>query len=102
MSEWINLAPHNEIPTNSRKVFLIENILILVFNIDNEYYAIENMCTHASLPLDGGELDGDILTCPFHGAQFCIKTGAVKAPPAFEDLPTYPIRQLGEMLQIYL
>lgn len=100
MSNWIDIATVTDFPVGSRKIISIGNLSILLFNINHEYYAIRNQCTHENYPLAEATLEGDILTCPLHGAQFCIKTGEVKAPPAFEDLETYPIRVENQMIQI--
>ncbi|MEJ2651260.1 MAG: Rieske 2Fe-2S domain-containing protein [Gammaproteobacteria bacterium] len=54
--------------------------------------AIEDVCTHDYAPLADAKLDGDEIICPRHGARFCIRTGAVMAPPAYEPVPTFPVR----------
>jgi 3-phenylpropionate/trans-cinnamate dioxygenase ferredoxin component len=99
MSRWFTLS-ETPLAINTRKVFIVENKSIIVFNINGEYCAIENQCTHEAFPLEEGDLQGDVITCPFHGAQFCVKTGEVKAPPAFDDLKTYPVQWKGQLLQI--
>ena len=47
-----------------------------------------------------GELDGDEIICPRHGARFCVKTGAVKCAPAYEDIDTFPIHIENGRLQV--
>ena len=100
MSEWFDVIPAAELPTNERKVVMIQGISILILNVDGKYYAIHNQCTHQNFPLDEGPLEGVTITCPFHGAKFCIKTGEVLSPPAFEDITTYPLRIVNDILQI--
>ncbi|MEK7261130.1 MAG: Rieske 2Fe-2S domain-containing protein, partial [Pseudomonadota bacterium] len=51
MSEWVDVAPATELPPGSRRVVDVDNVQIAVFNLDGEYYAIEDVCTH-----DSGEL----------------------------------------------
>ena len=48
---------------------------IALFNVDGTFYAIDNTCTHVGGPLAEGDIDGDIVTCPGHGAGFSVKTG---------------------------
>src|SRR5262249_34203705 len=72
-----------------------------LFNVEGTFYAIDNTCTHRGGPLGEGELSGDTVTCPWHGAHFNVKTGAVTVPPARTGLRRYPIitawgRMLGE------
>lgn len=102
MAEWLDVIQESELPEGSRRVFLLQETSILLFNIEKQYYAIHNQCTHAELPLEEGEIEKDIITCPYHGAKFCIKTGEVKGPPAFENLMTYPTRVKNGIIQIYL
>lgn len=52
-----------------------ENIEIAVFNVDGIFYAISNSCVHKGGPLTKGFLDGDIVTCPWHGWKYSVKTG---------------------------
>jgi nitrite reductase/ring-hydroxylating ferredoxin subunit/multimeric flavodoxin WrbA len=52
-----------------------KNIEIAVFNIDGVFYAISNSCIHKGGPLSKGFLDGDVVTCPWHGWKYSVKTG---------------------------
>ncbi len=92
MSDWIDVADIVDFPAGSRHAVYLENISILVFNLDGDFYAIENVCTHDGGPLVDGYLQGDEIVCPRHGAHFCVRTGAVTQPPAYEDVPTFPVR----------
>ena len=99
MSDWINVAKISEFPVGTWRVVDAEDISILVFNIDNHFYAIENVCTHDGGTLSDGHLEGDEIVCPRHGAHFCVRTGAVTQPPAYEDVTTFPVRVVDEMIQ---
>ena len=48
----------------------------------------------------GGQLEGDEIVCPRHGARFCIKTGAVKSPPAYEDIECFPVQIIDGRVQV--
>ncbi len=100
MTQWIDAVKQSELPEGSRKVVNLPGVSLLIFNLAGNYYAIKNECTHENFPLEEGELSGNTITCPFHGAEFCIITGAVKAPPAFEDLEVYKTRVENEMIQV--
>jgi 3-phenylpropionate/trans-cinnamate dioxygenase ferredoxin subunit len=65
---------------------------IAVFNVDGEFYAIQADCTHAGGPLCEGALWGDIVTCPWHGSEFNVKTGEVVTDPSDEPVKTYKVR----------
>jgi nitrite reductase/ring-hydroxylating ferredoxin subunit len=65
---------------------------ILVANIDGNYFAMDDTCTHAGASLAEGKLDGSILTCDWHGAKFDCKTGKLHAFPAkIKDLNSYKL-----------
>lgn len=92
MQEWIDAIAISELTEGARKAMTIQGIPILLIHSNGVYYAIRNQCTHQALPLTDGEITDGRITCPFHGAIFCLKTGAVGSPPAFDDLDTYPVR----------
>ncbi|MEJ2565727.1 MAG: non-heme iron oxygenase ferredoxin subunit [Gammaproteobacteria bacterium] len=92
MSDWVDVAKLGELPPGERRIVDVDDVQIAVFNLGGEYYAIEDVCTHDYAPLADAKLDGDEIICPRHGARFCIRTGAVMAPPAYEPVPTFPVR----------
>jgi uncharacterized protein YbjT (DUF2867 family)/nitrite reductase/ring-hydroxylating ferredoxin subunit len=68
-----------------------------VFNIEGGFCATQAMCTHRKGPLSEGSLDGTTVTCPLHGAQFNVWTGAVLRGPAKDPLKTYRVTVDGEI-----
>ena len=70
--------------------------MIVVINVDGEFYAVEDVCTHDGGPLGEGKLEGCQLVCPRHGARFDVRTGAALTMPAFEPAPTYEVRVEGD------
>lgn len=63
---------------------------IALFNIEGKIFALNNLCPHRGGPLGEGELDGCIVTCPWHSWQFDVRTGACENMPG-EDAETIPI-----------
>lgn len=100
MSEWVNVAPVKELPEGGRKVVQSEAGPIAVFNIGGQLHAIEDVCTHDGGELASGELEGDVIICPRHGARFCVKNGKALSPPAYEDVEVYPLRVLDGCVQV--
>lgn len=86
----------SEIAPGTFKTVEIEGELIAVFNINGEFYAIQDICTHDGGILTGGIVNGHMIECPRHGAQFDIKTGRVLRMPAVEPIKTYPLKVEGE------
>jgi 3-phenylpropionate/trans-cinnamate dioxygenase ferredoxin component len=64
---------------------------IAVFNVDGEIFAIKDVCTHDQARLSDGELTGETIVCPWHGACFSVKTGEVLSLPATESVETFPV-----------
>lgn len=92
MSEWQDVAATDELPPGAHRVVDVEGTQVAVFNLEGEFYAIEDVCTHDGGVLTGGSVEGEEIVCPRHGARFSIKTGAVLAPPAYEPIHSFPIR----------
>lgn len=72
---------------------------IAVFNLDGEFFAISDTCTHSDWSLSEGYIEDGQVECTLHMAKFCIRTGKVKGPPATQAVKTYPVRlQDGDVL----
>jgi 3-phenylpropionate/trans-cinnamate dioxygenase ferredoxin component len=69
---------------------------IAIFNLDGEFYAIGDVCTHEETSLADGDVFGDIVECPLHGAEFDIKSGKALSLPAVLPVPTYTVRVEGD------
>src|ERR1051326_2732346 len=65
-----------------------------------QFYAIDDLCTHDGGSLDQGQLEGDEIECPRHGARFNVTTGAAIQLPAFEPVETHDVRVDGDALQV--
>ena len=69
----------------------------VVFNVSGQFFATQAKCTHRGGPLEKGKLEGSTVTCPIHGAQFDVTTGAVLRAPAKDPLKTYRVTVEGEV-----
>jgi len=100
MSEWIDVSAESELPIAARIVVQTDVGDIAVFNLDGEYYAIADICSHDGGELASGECEGAEIICPRHGAHFCIKNGKSLTPPAYEDIESFPVRVSDGMVQV--
>jgi len=73
--EFIRVADIAELPENKMIIVVVDGKEVLLANVGGSYYAIANKCTHLGGSLVKGALEGSIVTCPRHGAQFDVKTG---------------------------
>src|SRR4051794_40210792 len=98
---WIPAGPAATIPPGEYVQLEQGNTMIAVYNIDGNFYAVEDVCTHDGGGLAGGCLDGDVVVCPRHGARFCLRTGAALSPPAYEPVRTFPTRVVEGVVEVY-
>jgi nitrite reductase (NADH) small subunit len=73
---WTRVADVNEIPQGEGRVFDVAGRALAVFNVDGQFYALDNACTHRGGPLGEGELDGAVVTCPWHAWRWDVTSGA--------------------------
>ena len=100
MGTFVKVATVAEVPPGQSKYVQAEGHEIALFNSGGAFYAIDNTCTHAGGPLAEGTLQGEEVECPWHGAHFNVKTGAVLTPPAGEGVASYPVRVNGTDIEI--
>ena len=102
MSDWIDVADLSELAPGTRRVVDVDGAQVLVVNIGGQLLAVEDVCTHDGTPIDEGEIDVAKceITCPRHGARFCLRTGQALCPPAYEPIATFPLRVVADRLQV--
>jgi 3-phenylpropionate/trans-cinnamate dioxygenase ferredoxin subunit len=100
MSEWVTVAQADQLAPGEWRVVDVDGTHLAVFNLDGEYFAIEDVCTHDGGQLTGGLVEGDQIVCPRHGARFCIRTGAALCAPAYEPTTRFPMRIENSQVQV--
>ena len=92
MKNYTVVAPTKDIPVGKRKRVKIKGQRISIFNIDGEFYAINDTCPHkGTAPLIRGSLDGLAIRCPNHGYRFDLKTGECNIDPVF-NTKIFPVK----------
>jgi len=99
-ASWVPVAPATSIPPGDYASVEIDGRFVAVFNVDGEFLAIDDVCTHDGEGLAGGEIDGEVIVCPRHGARFSLRTGAVLGPPAYEPVRTYATRLRDGIVEV--
>ena len=100
MGEFIKVGKVSEIPEGTGKCVEVNGRRVGLFNLEGEVYAISDTCTHAEASLSEGDVDGEEIICPLHGAIFDLKSGEALAPPADEPVNTYKVRTNGDDIEI--
>lgn len=96
----MDVARADELTPGSSRVVDADGTRIAVFNLDGEFFAIEDVCTHDGGELASGCMDGDVIVCPRHGARFSIRTGEALTAPAFEPTSVFPVRIADGVVQV--
>ncbi len=92
MARFVEVARVEDVPLGGRISYDFEEETIILFNIDGEFYAIADVCTHDDGPLGEGELDENAVICPRHGARFDVRTGKALSLPAVTPAPSYQVK----------
>jgi len=97
---WHTVGPAAQIAPGDYAQIEIDAVLVAVFNVDGEFYAIDDICTHDGGELAGGAVEGDVVICPRHGARFSLRTGAALTPPAYEPVRRYETRVVDGIVEV--
>lgn len=92
MPKFVKVARVDDILPGQKEIYDVDGIPVVIVNLDGEFYALEDVCTHDGGPLGEGAMEDGQLICPRHGARFDIRTGAALTMPAFEPAPTYEVK----------
>jgi nitrite reductase/ring-hydroxylating ferredoxin subunit len=100
MAQFTKVATTDELADQQAKLVEVEGQKIALFRVDGGFYALSDTCTHRRGPLSEGTVEGTEVTCPWHGAKFDIRAGAVLGPPATQAVKSYPVRITGANIEI--
>jgi len=100
MARYLTVGKTSDIAPGTVRVFDVCGQTVAVANVDGQFYAFADVCTHDGGPVAEGELDGCVIECPRHGARFDITTGAVLSMPAVVDLPVYDLIVEGDDIRL--
>jgi 3-phenylpropionate/trans-cinnamate dioxygenase ferredoxin subunit len=100
MSDWVDVATKEKLAPGQCRVVDVDDVEIAVFNVGGRLLAVEDVCSHDGGELASGEVDGETIVCPRHGARFCLRTGRVLEPPAYEPIAVFPVRVQEGVIQV--
>ncbi len=100
MADYVKVATISEIEPGHACLVDVKGKRIALFNVDGEFFALDNTCTHRSGPLAEGKISGHEVTCPWHGSTFDIWTGEVASPPAQQAVERYGVRVTGTDVEV--
>jgi nitrite reductase/ring-hydroxylating ferredoxin subunit len=94
MANFVKVASVNDLKSGEGKAFNVSDREVAVFNCEGKFYAVDNVCPHAGGPLSEGQLDGSVVTCPWHGWRFDVCSGVSPMNPAAK-IPKYEVKVEG-------
>jgi nitrite reductase/ring-hydroxylating ferredoxin subunit len=95
MANFVKVASVNEIAPGQGKCVMAGDRELAVFNVNGTFHAIDNTCPHQGGPLGDGELDGTVVTCPWHGWRFDVSNGTSPIIPGIK-LSKYEVKVEGD------
>ncbi len=101
MGDWIRVAKSDEIELGKGIVAEVNDLSLAVFNIDGTFHAIDNTCMHRGGPLGEGDLEGEIVSCPWHGWEYNVKNGHCVNNPS-SHVKSYPTKVEGGDIHVEL
>lgn len=101
MTDWTNVGQIDDLPPGTGIEVIAEGRVLAVFNVDGQVFAMDGVCPHAGGPLGAGEVNGCVVTCPWHGWQFDVTDGRHTLNPSLTH-STYPVRIEGDVVQVQL
>ena len=95
MSEFVKVAQVDDLPDPGKVILPVDDRLVVLLRQGQEFYCIDDVCTHAGGTLGDGELVDCQLSCPRHGAKFDIRTGEALTMPATENTLAHEVKVDG-------
>ena len=98
----LDVSPVEELPPGSVKIVYAGSLAVGVYNLNGEFYALEDRCSHDDGPLCEGEFDAEegVAICPRHGANIDIRSGRALTLPAVEPVNTFPVRVVDGIVKV--
>jgi nitrite reductase/ring-hydroxylating ferredoxin subunit len=96
----VTVAKASEVKAGEGRIVEAGGHQIALFNVSGKFCAIDNTCCHRGGPLGDGELDGQIVTCPWHGWQYDVTTGQCVAPSPKVSVKSYPVQVEGDEVKV--
>ena len=100
MADYVAVGTTSDLAPGEMMRAIVNNVPVCVYNVDGEYFATQDTCTHAEASMCEGELIDDIVICPLHGSEFNVRTGEVLSFPATFPLATYPVKVESEQVKV--
>jgi nitrite reductase/ring-hydroxylating ferredoxin subunit len=97
---FVAVARVSDLAPGNMKFVAVDRERVVLANVEGCFYALRDVCGHRNAPLSRGKLDGCVIECPLHFAQFDIRTGKLIDGPISADIPVYEVRVDGDTVYV--
>jgi 3-phenylpropionate/trans-cinnamate dioxygenase ferredoxin subunit len=97
---YIHAIGAGDVPPGKMRAVEVAGHNVLICHAKDEFFAVENMCSHAMATLEDGRLRAYRLVCPLHGGSFDVRDGSAKGQPATRPIRTYPLRVVDDRIEV--
>ncbi len=101
-ADFVTVARTGDLAPGEMTYVDVRNSAVCLINLDGEFHAIDDSCTHAEASLSDGTVEGGIIECPLHGGCFDIRTGSPAAMPVVTPVGVHRVRVVGDTVQVAL
>jgi anthranilate 1,2-dioxygenase ferredoxin subunit len=102
VTTWHEVVPLADLEDEEPLGVNVDGQDVMVVLVDEQVYALEDLCTHEVAPLSEGYVEDGCIECPLHQGMFDLATGAAVKPPCVEPVRAYPVRVTGAMVEVDL
>lgn len=99
-NEFVAVARASDLTPGQMKWVAVDGERVVLANVEGAFYALSDICGHRNAPLSRGRLDGHLIECPLHFAQFDVRTGELVNGPVSTAVPVYEVRVAGDTIYI--
>ena len=97
---FVPVARASELSPGAMRWVALDRERVLIANVGGVFYALQDACGHRRAPLSKGTLEGHVIECPLHFAQFDVRTGKPLSGPVAADVPTYEVQVDGDTVYV--
>jgi glycine betaine catabolism B len=97
---WVEVCPAADVPAGKLRRVMVGGVAVVIAQVDGRFHAVDDVCGHRGAALSRGRLEGTLIECPMHFAQFDVRTGEFVAGPDARNLGAHEVREVDGMLLI--
>lgn len=100
MSEFLQAAKKSDLKDGEKMLAEVDDRLVILFQVGDDYFCIDDVCTHDGGTLSDGEHEGFEIACPRHGAKFDIRCGKAMCMPATQGTAAHEVKVDGDSILV--